>query len=205
MYEFIKLLRYSPCIKIVANGKGTNINLVAKKAGISVGSIYKYFDSKEDLFLMIIDICIQVLENTLKDIVESDDNIMNKFERIFREIQRTSRESKELICLYNEMTTIGNKNLVKKVSRDIESISAKAYTNLISNGQLSGEIRSDIDPRMAAFFLDNLFMSLQFSYSCDYYQERFRTYCGEDIEKRDDFVIDELCKLIKSAFCPSDT
>ena len=78
-------------------------------------------------------------------------------------------------------------------------------TNLISNGQLSGEIRSDIDPRMAAFFLDNLFMSLQFSYSCDYYQERFRTYCGEDIEKRDDFVIDELCKLIKSAFCPSDT
>ena len=120
MYEFIKLLRYSPCIKIVANGKGTNINLVAKKAGISVGSIYKYFDSKEDLFLMIIDICIQVLENTLKGIVESDDNIMNKFEGIFREIQRTSRESKELICLYNEMTTIGNKNLVKKVSRDIE-------------------------------------------------------------------------------------
>lgn len=182
---------------------GTNINVVAKKAGISVGSMYKYFDSKEDLFLMIIDICIQVLEDTLKKVIESDDNITKKIEKVFREILKTSRESKDLICLYNEMTTIGSKNLVERVSRDIESISAKAYSELIIKGQSNGEIRSDIDPKMGAFFLDNLFMSLQFSYSCDYYRERFRTYCGEDIEEKDEFVVHELCKLVKSAFCPS--
>lgn len=181
---------------------GTNINVVAKKAGISVGSMYKYFESKEDLFLMIIDICIQVLEDTLRKVVESDDSLMKKIERIFREIQKTSRESKDLICLYNEMTTIGNKDIVERVSRNIESISAKAYTELILKGQLNGEIRKDIDPKLGAFFLDNLFMSLQFSYSCGYYQERFRAYCGEDIENRDKFVIEELCKLVKSAFCP---
>jgi len=180
---------------------GTNINVVAKKAGISVGAMYKYFESKEDLFLMIIDICMQVLEDTLKRVIESDDFIMNKVERIFKEIQKTSRESKDLICLYNEMTTIGNKDIVERVSRDIESISAKAYAELISKGQLSGEIRKDIDPNLGAFFLDNLFMTLQFSYSCDYYRERFKTYCGEDIENKDEFVIEQLCKLVKSAFC----
>ncbi|NLY76906.1 MAG: TetR/AcrR family transcriptional regulator [Tissierellia bacterium] len=182
---------------------GTNINVVAKKAGISVGAMYKYFESKEDLFLMIIDICMQFLEDTLRRVMESDDSIMKKVERIFREIQKTSRESKDLICLYNEMTTIGNKDLVERVSRDIESISAKTYAELISKGQASGVIRQDIDPKLGAFFLDNLFMSLQFSYSCDYYMERFRTYCGDDIEEKDELVIEEMCKLVKSAFCPS--
>ena len=181
---------------------GTNINVVAKKAGISVGSMYKYFESKEDLFLMIIDICMQVLEDTINKVIESDDSIMSKVERIFREIQRTSRESKDLICLYNEMTTIGNKDIVERISRDIESISAKAYTELILKGQEKGEIRKGVDPKLGAFFLDNLFMLLQFSYSCDYYQERFRTYCGEDIEKKDDFIVEQLCKLVESAFNP---
>lgn len=180
---------------------GTNINIVAKKAGISVGSMYKYFESKEDLFLFIIDICIQVLEDTIKKVIESDEGFMKKVERIIREIQRTSRESSDLIRLYNEMTTIGNKDLAERVSRDIESISAKAYSELISKGMLKGEIRTDIDPKMGAFFLDNLFMSLQFSYSCDYYQERFKAYCGEDIGEKDEFVIHEMCKLVKSAFC----
>ena len=48
--------------------------------------------------------------------------------------------------------------------------------------------------------LDNLFMSLQFSYSCDYYRERFKIYVGNDIESRDEFVVEQSLKFIKSAF-----
>ena len=36
-----------------------------------------------------------------------------------------------------------------------------------------------IEPQLFAFFFDNLLMMLQFSYSCEYYQERMQIFCGE--------------------------
>ena len=42
-------------------------------------------------------------------------------------------------------------------------------------------------------------MSLQFSYACDYYVERFRIYAGNSITQRDDFVVEQCLKFVKSA------
>lgn len=44
-------------------------------------------------------------------------------------------------------------------------------------------------------------MSLQFSYTCDYYKERFKFYTGVDVEKMDEErVISQLLKFVESAF-----
>ena len=82
----------------------------------------------------------------------------------------------------------------------LESISAVLYSSLIENAQKKGEVQPDCDPKMFAFLLDNLFMMLQFSYSCDYYRERFKIYVDEDIFQMDDFVVEQVLAFIKSAF-----
>ena len=69
----------------------------------------------------------------------------------------------------------------------------------IEEGKKAGDIREDIDAPFAAWLLDNIFMSLQFSYACDYYIERFRIYAGSDITERDDFVVEQCLKFVKSA------
>jgi hypothetical protein len=61
------------------------------------------------------------------------------------------------------------------------------------------EIRTDIDPGMAAFFVDNLLMNIQFSYACDYYGERYKIYAGEDIFQKDEFVVENILRFIKAA------
>ena len=66
-------------------------------------------------------------------------------------------------------------------------------------GKKTGDVRPDIDSAFGAFLLDNIFMSLQFSYACDYYKERFRIYAGNDITERDDFVVEQCLKFVKSA------
>ena len=71
---------------------------------------------------------------------------------------------------------------------------------MIRQAQEEGLIRGDIDPRMFAYLLDNLFMNLQFSYACGYYQERFKIYAGDDILSRDDFVVEQMLKFIEGAF-----
>ena len=51
-----------------------------------------------------------------------------------------------------------------------------------------------------AYLLDNVFMMLQFSISCDYYKERFKVYMGEDVENKDGFIIEQTLKFVKAAF-----
>lgn len=176
-----------------------NINDIAAKAGVSVGSLYKYFDSKENFFLTCVRFGINTLEEVLKDALESDDDIMVKTEKIVRLIQLHTREHRDLIRLYNEITSESNSALVKKLSRQMEEISANAYTTLIKEAQAKGDVRADADPALCAFFADNLFMMLQFSYACEYYQERFRIYAGEDIFDQDEAVIQQFLRFIKAA------
>lgn len=183
--------------------ENANINNIAKEAGVSVGSLYKYFSTKQDLFLMTVHMGVNSLEQVLVNYMESDDTVSVKLEKIIREIQMTSRNFSEQIKLYNEMTVEGNAELVKQISVDMETVSSKTYSALIKQGQENGEIRKDIDCSMAAFLLDNLFMSLQFSYACDYYAERFKVFVGDDIFERDDFVVEQMLKFIKSAFADS--
>lgn len=183
--------------------ENANINNIAKEAGVSVGSLYKYFSTKQDLFLMTVHMGVNSLEQVLVNYMESDDSVSVKLEKIIREIQMTSRNFSEQIKLYNEMTVEGNAELVKQISVDMETVSSKTYSALIKQGQENGEIRKDIDCSMAAFMLDNLFMSLQFSYACDYYAERFKVFVGDDIFERDDFVVEQMLKFIKSAFVDS--
>jgi hypothetical protein len=62
-----------------------------------------------------------------------------------------------------------------------------------------GKCRKDLDPATVAFFIDNLFMMLQFSYSCDYYKERLKLYLGADAMDNDELMEHELVRFICNA------
>jgi AcrR family transcriptional regulator len=176
-----------------------NINVIADKAGVSIGSLYRYFSSKEDLFLKTVHEGTLFLSSTLEPIISSDQPILEKLRSIIHVIQTTSREHQSLIKLYSEMTSVGNRALAQRLSNEIETISAEAYAKLLKDGQDRGEVRKDMDPRLGAFFLDNLFMSLQFSYVNGYYIQRFRTYAGEAIIEQDEKVAREMVSFIQSS------
>ena len=176
-----------------------NINTIAKKASVSVGSLYKYFDTKTDLFLTSVHYGISSLEVIVDGIVNSQDDVMIKLEKLIRVAIEFSRRNKVLIKLYNEFTSESNYELASKIAADMESITSQAYKKAIINGQVAGEIRTDIDPGMAAFLVDNLLMNIQFSYACDYYSERYKIYAGEDIFLKDEFAIENILRFIKAA------
>lgn len=179
--------------------ENANINSIAKKADVSVGSLYKYFENKQDLFLTIIHYSISSMEDLLNDLAVSDEDILLKVEQIIRKIQSSSKESGLLLKLYNGMTAENNPRFASQFAYEMESMTARIYRTAIEEGKKSGDVRSDIDSAFAAFMIDNLFMTLQFSYACDYYKERFKLYTGNEIIDRDDFVVEQCLKFIKSA------
>lgn len=176
-----------------------SISSIATKSGVSVGAIYKYFENKQDLFLTIVDHSIGRMEALLVGLAKADEDVLLKVEKILREIILVSREERILIKLYNSMTSINDKKLARQFATEMEEMTARIYTIAIQEGQKTGEIRRDIDPKVAAFLIDNLFMTLQFSYAGDYYEERFKIFCGEDAHQRDEFIIEQILKFIKSA------
>lgn len=176
-----------------------NMNTIAQKADVSVGSLYKYFENKQDLFLTVIQYSIQSMEELLSVLAVSQEDILVKVERIIREIQRSSKENAMLMKLYNGMTAESNPRLASQFAYEMEALTASIYRQAIEEGQRNGEIRTDIDAAFAAYLLDNIFMSLQFSYACGYYIERFRIYAGNSITERDDFVVEQCLKFVKSA------
>lgn len=183
--------------------ESANINTIAKKAQVSVGSLYKYFDTKTDLFLTSVTYGISSLEEILDAINGTDEDVVLKLEKLVRAAIDFSRRNAVMIKLYNEFTTERNAELGKKLANRMETITSNAYKTAIIHGQISGEIRTDIDPGMAAFLVDNLLMSLQFSYACNYYEERYKIYAGDDIFEKDEFAIRNIVRFVKAALKPN--
>jgi AcrR family transcriptional regulator len=132
-----------------------NINTIAKKANISVGAIYKYFNNKQDLYLTIIDFSVEKLKTVLNEIISSEDDLFITIEKIINAIQLFSKSEIYLTRLYNKMTTENDPELVLKTTYNMEGITANLYSSMIKKAQDNGEVRKDVNSRYFAFFLDN--------------------------------------------------
>lgn len=178
-----------------------NINIIAKNAGISIGLMYKYFATKEDLFLTCISRGMVILQETLETILKSPNKLLKKAELVIRATCELSRECKNYIKLYNEITAEKDGERAVAFAREIESQTSRFYITAIAQALASGDVRQDLNPRLFAFFLDNLLLMLQFSFTCEYYKERLSLYTGVDIEDLDDDeIVTQLLKFIESAF-----
>lgn len=178
-----------------------NINVIAKNAGISVGLMYKYFATKEDLFITCISRGMQILEDVLGEIMASSDKLLTKAEKLIRATCVLSRKNKNYIKLYNEISAEKDGERAVMLAREIESKTSTIYITAIAQAFASGDVRQDLDPRLFAFFLDNLLTTLQFSFTCEYYKERLRIYTGVDTDElNDDEIVKQLLKFIESAF-----
>ena len=175
------------------------ISSIAKKAGVSVGVIYKYYADKEDLFNACVDKSLEALNDVFELTEQSDRPLMERIGELITQIQKFARQNPEYFRLYHQITVSGTPLRSTHGAELIESRSASLYRTLITEAQAAGEIRRDADPALFAFFFDNLLMMLHFSYACGYYEDRFRIYCGDDVTSRDEEVKRQLLTFIGGA------
>jgi AcrR family transcriptional regulator len=179
-----------------------NINIIAKNAGISIGSMYNYFDSKESLFLTICDHGYGVLENVISSVDLEHGNIFDKIELLLRMAQKYSRQYPELNQIYLDLTSEGLSHLSQKLSKQMESITAEFSRSLMAEAKKDGVIASDIDEYVTSFCIDNLMIMLQFSYTSDYYKERMKIFAGDDALENDEKIIQGMMRFIRGGLGP---
>ena len=104
-----------------------NINVIAKKCGISIGLMYKYFSTKEDLFITCLQRGMKILDDTLDDIMASDDKLLVKAEKVIRATCFHSKKYANYIKLYNEVTALKNGEMVVTLATAIEESTSRKY------------------------------------------------------------------------------
>lgn len=176
-----------------------NINHIAKNAGVSVGVIYKYYQDKDSFFLACVEHSLKLLENALNSVIENEDDIENCIRLIVAELLDGADKHQNCYVMYNEITSGSCRRFAADLAEKIESHTASIYTKLIEKAKADGKISYDGNPRMLAFFFDSWLMMLQFSLSCDYYKERLKIFCGEDILEDKQSLGDMLTELMKKA------
>lgn len=177
---------------------GANVNRIAQAAGISVGGLYKYFATKEDLFMYIVEHETAIMASFVSGILAEDIRFLSKLEKLLRLAQDYSRHDPNLIRLYSVFTSEHDSVRAEILAQKIEGVTARAYYALIAAAQQRGEVRNDIDAHILAFLLDNQLMAMQYSFACPYYQKRFSLFLGESITKDNEYVIRCIMKALQS-------
>ncbi len=177
----------------------TSISSIARKAGVSVGVIYKYYEDKEALFSACVVKSLDALDGVFEAVQNKGLSILEMTEELITQIQDFSRKNPEYFRLYHQITASGSSFASPDITELIEGRSARLYRGLMENAVGTGEFRNNMDPSAFAFFFDNLLMMLHFSYTCEYYENRFKVFCGEEIDKKDEFIKEQMLKFIGGA------
>ena len=179
-------------------GERAGMSDIAKRAGMSVGVIYKYYADKDAFFLACVRHSLSALENALNEMTAKIDKPINYARTMIKTLQYFSATHPDYTRMYHRITE--SSDSAPELAKEIEGFTSKLYTEFITAAQENGDIRRDIDPGLFAFFFDNLLLMLLFSYCCPYYKERFKMYGGSDILNNDDYVTEQLLKFMESAF-----
>jgi AcrR family transcriptional regulator len=154
------------------------VDEIAARAGISVGSLYQYFGTKEACFLAVLDDGVSELQSRLDEVLSRTADPWERVEAIVRLIPGHSRQHAEVLRLYHEIGGEGLSDLGRDFCRSFEGLSARVYSALLAEARALGAVRPDLDEDYAAFCVDSLFVMLQFSFSTDYHQLRKSIYLG---------------------------
>lgn len=177
----------------------TSINHISRLSNISIGALYSYFASKEDLFLSIVNYAYNVMEAILKDVAENSSDIFDCIERMLAASREFAIKHPQLNQIYLDATTQSLSKLAFRISNKIETITPELLSSLIIQAKKEGKISKDIDERVVAYCMDNIFMMYQFSFSSDYYRDRLKIYIGEEKFNDIESVEKSIARFIGSA------
>jgi len=186
--------------EFASNGySATSINDIARKAQISIGAMYSYFASKEDLFLTIVNNAYLLMEKILNDVVADSKDVFDCIERMLVTSREFAIEYPKLNQIYLDITTQALSSMALRLSNQLEIITPQVLSNVIKQAKLDGKVSEDIDERVVSYCIDNIFMMYQFSFSSDYYKERLKIFIGEDKLSDIDRVEKSIMKFIRTA------
>ncbi len=127
----------------------TRVSEIAKAAGVADGTIYLYFENKDDVLVSIFRDRIGQLLEILEKVVKSDRSIEDRVRKIM-ELQLGLLEEQRDLAEVITVNLRQSSSLLKEYAAPLFTRYLELIANMIADGQKDGTFRDDINPRVAA-------------------------------------------------------
>lgn len=176
--------------------EGTDMAQLAKRAGVSKGSLYNYFESKEDLYLHVATEGLARSRQAVYGGIDPAWDIFRQVEHIFKAGAAFARRQPEFVKLYLNVSAAGMERFTAQLSRQVEKHTADHLKALVARGQREGHVRPDLDPRLGALFINSLYIMMLASLASRHFQIRLQEYLELDSEPSPEQMGDTLDQTI---------
>jgi len=152
---------------------------VAKKVGVSKGTIYLYFDSKENLYLGILENAFDALVALIESEIAKRDPAPVKLARVLKLVFQYYSENKDVLRILTRDET----HLIRehsKLTEDWRLRGVELYEKIIEKGIKEGSFKTP-NPKLTGLIIYALVRSVTFHY---------------ESEKSPEEVADEVCSVI---------
>jgi TetR/AcrR family fatty acid metabolism transcriptional regulator len=129
--------------------QATRVSEVAKAAGVADGTIYLYFDSKDDLLVSLYEDRVERLLRYLEAELPRVKTARDKLRRII-EVQLGLLESERDLAEVLTVILRQSSKLMKEHAAPKFNAYLDVIARVVADGQASGELRDDVAPRLVA-------------------------------------------------------
>jgi AcrR family transcriptional regulator len=184
---------------------GADVGKIAEKAGVAKGSLYNYFTSKEELYLFV---CRDGLERSRKAVYEGIEpgwDIYKKIDHLFRSGVTFAVSHPEYIRLYINVSSAGMDRFADQLTLEVEKYTSDYLKKIINEGIENGSVYSDVDPNLAAFLINSLYVMFVVSLISRHFQIRIKEYLaidGDISEKSIEEHLSEAINIVKRLLRP---
>ena len=135
-----------------------SMNMVVERAEISKGALFKYFQSKSGLFAYVYRMALSRVKDYLRDVRDEsrDAPFFQRLEMIMRAGIAFIQGHPRLARIYYRIMFTGDSPYKKEILAELREESLKFIQSIVEQGIERGELRSDLDPRIAAFVLESV-------------------------------------------------
>ena len=135
-----------------------SMNMVVERAEISKGALFKYFQSKSGLFAYVYRMALSRVKDYLRDVRDEsrDAPFFQRLEMIMRAGIAFIQGHPRLARIYYRIMFTGDSPYKKEILAELREESLKFIQSFVEQGIERGELRSDLDPRIAAFVLESV-------------------------------------------------
>ncbi len=126
---------------------GTSMNDIVVESGISKGAIYNHFESKESLFMELLDIQTEVGLEQITALFSEDDTSIDKLKKIFKATFSSSVACTREICMMQTEFMV-TASRIASLESDLQRryhIIHQFVVDIIEQGKRLGEIKQDLD------------------------------------------------------------
>ncbi len=138
--------------------KNASVNKIVEKAGISKGSLFNYFKSKNLLFDHIYQIALREVKSYLAKVRDesANDDFFTRFSNIINAGIVFINKHPRLAKIYFRLLNSNDSPHGKEIIQNLHSEAIRYLTEFVEKGIEREELRSELNPSTVAFLMESI-------------------------------------------------